>query len=159
MSYERRLIDLGLKLPAEPVAPPEVRIAFEWVRVVGDRCMLSGHGALGVNGVPTGPFGKVPTAVTLADAQASARLAGLAMLSALRRSIGTLDRVRAWLVVNGFVNADEGYAQTTAVLDPVSDLLVDVFGAQGRHARTAIGVAALPLNLPVVVSAEVLVAR
>ena len=76
----------------------------------------------------------------------------------LRRAVGDLDRVRAWVVVNGFVNADPGYQRTTAVLNPISDLLLDVFGDRGRHARTAIGVSALPMNLPVVVSAEVLIA-
>jgi enamine deaminase RidA (YjgF/YER057c/UK114 family) len=63
--------------------------------------------------------------------------------------------VQAWVVVNGFINADPGYDRTTAVLNPLSDLLLDVFGDRGRHARTAIGVAALSMNLPVVVSAEV----
>lgn len=78
------------------------------------------------------------------------------MLASLRRTVNDLDRVRAWVVVNGFVNADPGYAQTTAVVNPISDLLLDVFGDVGRHARTAIGVAALPMNLPVVAS-EVLI--
>ena len=54
------------------------------------------------------------------------------------------------------MNADPGYPQTTAVLNPASDLLLDVFGEHGRHARTAIGVVALPLNLPVIISAELL---
>jgi enamine deaminase RidA (YjgF/YER057c/UK114 family) len=82
----------------------------------------------------------------------------LALLGSLRRAVGDLDRVQAWAVVNGFVNADAGYDRTTAVLNPLSDLLLDVFGDRGRHARTAIGVSALPMNLPVVVSAEVLIA-
>jgi hypothetical protein len=53
------------------------------------------------------------------------------MLSSLRRAVGDLDRVQDWLVVNGFVNADPGYPQTTAVLNPVSDLLLEVFGNRG----------------------------
>jgi enamine deaminase RidA (YjgF/YER057c/UK114 family) len=65
-------------------------------------------------------------------------------------------RVTAWLMVNGFVNAEPGYPQTTAVMNPLSDLIVDLYGPEvGSHARTAIGVAAVPLNLPVVVAAEV----
>ncbi len=80
------------------------------------------------------------------------------MLGALRSTLGSLDRIRDWVMVSGFVNADPGYPQTTAVLNPVSDLLIEVFGVHGRHARTAIGVAALPLNLPVVMSAELLIA-
>jgi len=59
-------------------------------------------------------------------------------------------------VINGFVNAEPGYPQTTAVLNPCSELILELYGADaGKHARTAIGVAALPLNLPVVIAAEV----
>ena len=59
-------------------------------------------------------------------------------------------------MVHGFVNADPGYPQTTVVLNPFSDLVLDLFGDEvGSHARTAIGVAAVPLNLPVIVAAEV----
>ena len=80
------------------------------------------------------------------------------MLGALRSRLGSLDRIRDWVMLSGFVNADAGYPQTTAVLNPASDLLLEVFGEHGWHARTAIGVAALPLNLPVVMSAELLIA-
>jgi enamine deaminase RidA (YjgF/YER057c/UK114 family) len=157
MMFEQRVTDLGLQLPPEPLLPPGVRIPFDWVRVAGERCVLSGHGALGHDGAPAGPFGRVPSEVSLEDAQQSARLTVLAMLSALRSTLGTLDRVRDWVSLNGFVNADPGYPQTTAVLNPASDLLLEVFGEHGRHARTAIGVVALPLNLPVIMSAELLI--
>jgi enamine deaminase RidA (YjgF/YER057c/UK114 family) len=157
VTFERRVAELGLQLPPQPVLPPGVRIPFDWVRVVGDRCVLSGHGALGPDGAPCGPFGRVPTQVPLEEAQQSARLALLAMLAAVRTTLGSLDRVRDWVFLSGFVNAEAGYAQTTAVLNPVSDLLLEVFGEYGRHARTAIGVAALPLNLPVIISAELLI--
>jgi enamine deaminase RidA (YjgF/YER057c/UK114 family) len=155
--FERRIAELGLSLPPEPWLPSGVHIPFDWVRVVGDRCLLSGHGALDDDGAPAAPFGRVPTEVPIDAAQASARGAMLAMLAAMRRHLGSLDRVRDWVTLNGFVNAEPGYGQTTSVLNPASDLVLDVFGEHGRHARTAIGVAALPLNLPVVMSAEVLV--
>jgi len=157
MSPDARVAELGLELPPVAALPPHVHIPFDWARVVGERCLLSGHGALDGGGAPCGPFGRVPDEVSLEDARASARLAGLAMLGSLRAAIGSLDRVQAWRVVNGFVNAEDHYGQTTAVVNPVSDLLLDVFGDAGRHARTAIGVRALPMNLPVVVSAEVLI--
>jgi hypothetical protein len=80
----------------------------------------------------------------------------LAVIAGLEEAIGDLDRVAGWAMVNGFVNADPGFAQTTLVLNPFSDLILDVFGPDiGVHARTAIGVATVPLNLPLVVSAEV----
>jgi enamine deaminase RidA (YjgF/YER057c/UK114 family) len=157
VTFEQRVSELGLQLPAEPLLPPGVQIRFDWVRVVGERCVLSGHGALAADGSPAGPFGRVPSDVPLEAAQESARLTVLAMLSSLRIALGSLDRVRDWVTLSGFVNADPGYPQTTAVLNPASDLLLEVFGEHGRHARSAIGVAALPLNLPVIMSAEVLV--
>ena len=157
MTVEQRIVELGLQLPPEPVLPPGVRVPFDWVRELGERCVLSGHGALAADGSPAGPFGSVPSEVSLEDAQQSARLTVLAMLGALRSTLGSLDRVRDWVSLSGFVNADPGYQQTTVVLNPASELLLEVFGEHGRHARSAIGVAALPLNLPVIMSAEVLI--
>ena len=153
---EARLAELGLELPDDPKLPPAITIPFEWVRVRGSRVFVSGHGPLAPDGTPAGPFGKVPGDVPLEAAQESARLTALAVIAALHRSVGDLDRIAAWTIVNGFVNADPGYAQTTLVLNPFSDLILDVFGPDvGAHARTAIGVSAVPLNLPLVVSAEV----
>jgi enamine deaminase RidA (YjgF/YER057c/UK114 family) len=135
--FEQRVSELSLQLPPEPLLPNGVRIPFEWVRVVGERC--------------------VPSEVPLEAAQDSARLTVLAMLGALRGALGSLDWVRDWVTVSGFVNADPGYPQTTSVLNSAPDLLLEVFGEHGRHAQTAIGVAALPLSLPVIMSAEVIV--
>ena len=122
----------------------------------GKRAFVSGHGPLALDGTPAGPFGKVPSEVPLEAAQTSARLTALAVLTSLKEAIGDLDRIVAWGIVNGFVNADPGYELTTLVLNPFSDLILELFGPEiGAHARTAIGVATVPLNLPLVVSAEV----
>ena len=153
---EQRLDDLGLSLPSEAKVPPGVTIPFQWVRVRGSRAYVSGHGALAADGSPLSPFGKVPSQVSLEDAQASARSAVLAMLGSLKRTIGELDRVAAWLMLFGNINADLGYTQTTLVVNPASQLLLDLYGPDaGAHARTAIGMAALPLDLPVILAAEV----
>lgn len=89
----------------------------------------------------------------------SARRAALSVLASVREAVGDLDQIAAWATVTGFVLAEPGYAQTTAIINSFSQVIIDVFGATaGQHARTAIGVAALPLNLPVVVSAELLLA-
>jgi enamine deaminase RidA (YjgF/YER057c/UK114 family) len=150
-----RLADRGLVLPPGPRLPPGVTIPFQWVRVRGRRAFLSGHGALSPDGTPLGPFGSVPSEVSLEQAQASACSALLSMLASLQRAIGNLDDV-VWLTVSGFVNADPGYAQTTLVMNPVSDLLLELYGPEsGSHARIAPGVAAIPFNLPVVISAEI----
>jgi enamine deaminase RidA (YjgF/YER057c/UK114 family) len=153
---EQRLEELGLQLPAAAKPPPGITIPFQWVRVRGNRAYVSGHGALTADGSPQGPFGKVPSQVSLEDAQASACAAVLAMLASLKRSVGDLDKIAAWLMVYGNINADPGYAQTTLVANPASELLVDLYGPDaGAHARTAIGMAALPLDLPVILAAEV----
>ena len=152
---EQRLEELGLQLPGEAKLPPGITIPFQWVRVRGNRAYVSGHGALADDGSPLGPFGKVPSQVTLEDAQASARSAVLAMLASLKRAVGELDNIAAWLMLYGNINADPGYAQTTLVANPASELLVDLYGPDaGAHARTAIGMAALPLDLPVILAAE-----
>jgi enamine deaminase RidA (YjgF/YER057c/UK114 family) len=153
---EQRLDELGLSLPGEARLPPSVVIPFQWVRVRGERVFVSGHGALASDGTPAGPFGKVPSEVSLEAAQVSARLATLAILASLKAALRDLDRVAAWVMVNGFVNADPGYPQTTLVMNPCSELILDVYGSEvGGHARTAIGVSSVPLNLPVVISAEI----
>jgi hypothetical protein len=153
---EQRLAARGLVLPPEPKVPPGVTIPFQWVRVRGQRGFLSGHGALSPDGTPRGPFGSVPGEVSLDQAQESACSAMLSMLASLKRAIGDLDNVAAWLTVNGFVHADPGYAQTTLVMNPVSELLLELYGPDsGGHARIAPGVAALPFNLPVIIAAEV----
>lgn len=153
---EQRLNELGLVLPAETQVPPDFTIPFQWVRVRGNRAFVSGHGALAADGSPLGPFGRVPSQVSLEDAQASARAATLAMLASLQRAVGDLDNIAAWLMVYGHVNADPGYPRTTLVANPASELLLDLYGPDaGAHARTAIGISALPLDLPVILAAEV----
>jgi enamine deaminase RidA (YjgF/YER057c/UK114 family) len=154
---EQRLEELGLRLPAGPRMPPGVVATFSWVRLVGDRVLVSGHGPQEMDGSPAGPFGRVPDVVNLAQAQASARLAALAVIGSVREAVGDLDRVAAWATVTGFVQAEPGYPHSTAVINAFSEVVLDVFGGViGQHARTAIGVAALPLNLPVVAAAEII---
>jgi enamine deaminase RidA (YjgF/YER057c/UK114 family) len=100
----------------------------------------------------------VPSEVTLEEAQHSAHLATLAVLASLKAALGDLDRVTGWLTVNGYVNAEPG-PHTTTVINPFSELIIELYGTDAEnHARTAIGVATLPLNLPVVISAEVEIA-
>jgi enamine deaminase RidA (YjgF/YER057c/UK114 family) len=153
VTISQRIDDLGLVLPA--AASVGVQTTFSWVRVVGDRVLVSGHGPLQVDGKPSGPFGRVPDEVSLEEAQESARMTALAVFSSVQGVLGDLDRVGSWLTVSGFVNAKPGFGQTTAVLNAFSEVVLSVFGATiGEHARTAIGVSALPLNLPVVVAAE-----
>lgn len=155
MDLGERLRAIGLSVPAAPVMPPTVATTFSWVRVVGERVLVSGHGPVDADGRPAGPFGRVPDEVGLEQAQQSARLTAASVIADVERAVGDLDRIDAWLTVTGFVQAEPGYPRTTAVLNSFSQVVLDVFGpVVGEHARTAVGVAALPLGLPVVVAAE-----
>jgi enamine deaminase RidA (YjgF/YER057c/UK114 family) len=156
MRIEERLSRLGLALP-EPFTPPAgIQFPFLWVRVRGNRAYLAGHGPQSADGAITGPFGKVGADVTVEQAYEAAKLTALSMLGSLKRELGDLDRVTAWLRVFGMVNAAPGFNRTTAVINGFSDLIVELYGPEvGRHARAAIGVAELPFNMPVEIEAEV----
>jgi enamine deaminase RidA (YjgF/YER057c/UK114 family) len=158
MQIERRLEELGLVLPEPTKLPPGVEVPFAWVRLHGDRAYISGHGPLNRDGSPAGPFGRVGAEVSAEQGYAAAQLATLSMLSSLKRTLGDLDRIAAWLVVSGMVNMGPVFTQTTNVINGCSNLILNVFGPEvGGHARTAIGMAQLPLDLPVVIAAEVAV--
>ncbi len=159
MQVERTLQELGLVLPAPPRIPPGFQFSFVWARVRGNRVYLAGHSAQAADGSFLGPFGKVPSEVSLEAAQAAARSTALSMLASLKRAVGDLDRVSAWLMVYGMVNADPGYPQTTNAINGFSDLILELYGAEvGQHARVAVGMATLPLNNAVTIAAEVEIA-
>ncbi len=86
----------------------------------------------------------------------AARSTALSVLSSLKRVLGDLDRVSAWLMVHGMVNAAPGFAQTTNVINGFSDLILALYGPEaGDHARSAVGMAGLPLGMPVEIEAEI----
>ena len=103
---------------------------------------------------PDGPIiGQVGDAISEAQAKDAARLTGLRILAVIRLALGSLDNVTRVLKVNGYVNAVPGFGRQPAVIDGCSELLVDVFGERGRHARAAIGAGGLPFNVPVEIEA------
>jgi enamine deaminase RidA (YjgF/YER057c/UK114 family) len=161
MRIEERLADRGLVLPAPMTAPAGMALPFPWVRLWPadrpGRAFVSGHGPLLPDGsVPKALLGKVGTEVSETDAYEAARLTALSIVASLQRALGDLDRVTGWLRVFGMVNAADGFTRTPAVINGFSDLILDLWGPQaGAHARSAIGVAALPLGIPVEIEAEV----
>ena len=156
VSIDDRLKTMGLILPLAPRLPDGQALRFSWCRVYGDRVYVSGHTAQAPDGSFTGPKGKVGAEVTFEQAQQAAKLAALSVLASVKRAIGDLDRVTAWLTISGLVNVSPGFSNTTGVIDGFSDLILDLFGEDiGSHARTAIGVAQLPLNFSVVIAAEI----
>ncbi len=153
---EQRLTELGLALPPPLQAPPGVVLPFPWVRVVGNRAFVSGHGPLAPDGSLAKPLGKVGADLTQDQATTAARLTGLAILSSLRHALGDLDRIEAWLRVFGMINAAPGFNRFPAVINGFSDVILEVFGPDvGAHARSAVGMAGLPFDIPVEIEAEV----
>lgn len=155
-AIEDRLQALGLALPAPLQLPPGATLPFPWVRVVGRRALVSGHGPTHADGSLAGPFGRVGAEVTPEQAQASARLTALSVLGSLHRELGSLDRIACWVRVFGMVQAAPGFQRHPAVINGFSELILELFGpARGAHARSAVGLASLPFDLPVEIEAEV----
>jgi enamine deaminase RidA (YjgF/YER057c/UK114 family) len=155
MSIEARIEALGLYLPEPAHVPPDVVVNFAWARVFAGRVYVSGHAAQSLDGRVIGPFGRVGAEVTPEQAVESARLATLAVLGSVKRAISDLDRIAAWLRIDGFLLVAPGFDRTTNVVNGCSKLILELFGETiGSHARTAIGVGATPLSCPVVIAAE-----
>ena len=153
---EARLQQLGLTLPEPMKLPPGVTLPFPWVRVSGDRAYVSGHGPQNADGSLAAPLGKVDADVSLEEGYRAARLVALSILGSLKRELGDLDRVTAWLRVFGMVNSAPGFNRQPQVINGFSDLIIEVYGPdRGLHARSAVGMAELPFGIPVEIEAEV----
>jgi enamine deaminase RidA (YjgF/YER057c/UK114 family) len=143
MTPEARLVELGITLPP---APPPVANYVNAVRT-GNLVFLAGKGPLSEGGRL--PSGQVGADFTVEEGYRLARSAGLALLAALRAELGSLDRVRRIVKVLGMVAAPPEFGDHPKVINGCSDLMVDVFGEAGRHARSAVGMTSLPLGTPV----------
>jgi enamine deaminase RidA (YjgF/YER057c/UK114 family) len=153
---ESKLHDLGLSLPRPLVLPPGVELPFSWVRVHGNRAYISGHAAQNADGSLASPLGKVGAEVSLEQARQSARLTALSILGSLKRALGDLDRIAAWLRVFGMVNSASGFRQQPAVINGFTELIIELYGPdRGLHARSAVGMAELAFGIPVEIEAEV----
>lgn len=152
----QRLASLGLVLPPPAIPPAGVILPFQFVRVVGRRALISGHGPLNADGTIAAPLGKLGRELNVEQGCAAARLTALAMLGSLQRALGDLDRVSAWVRVFGMVNAAAGFNRMPAVINGFSDLILELYGPEvGAHARSAVGLAELPFDIPVEIEAEV----
>lgn len=139
--YEAKLKELGITLP-EPGQP-----VANYVKAVvsGNMVYLAGHGP----SKPDGGYvtGKVGRDLTQEEGYEAARLAGIAMLSTLKNAVGDLNRVERIVKVIGMVNATEDFGNQPEVINGFSDLMVQVFGENGKHARSAVGMGSLPRNI------------
>jgi enamine deaminase RidA (YjgF/YER057c/UK114 family) len=153
---EARLAQLGLALPPEVQPPSGMVLPFRFVRVLGNRALISGHSPQTEDGSVAGPFGKVGRELTVEQGYTAARLTALSMLGSLQRELGDLDRVVRWVRVFGMVNSPPGFNLQPAVINGFSELILQLWGDDaGAHARSAVGMAELPFGIPVEIEAEV----
>lgn len=156
---EAKLEAMGLVLPQPMKSPGGMRLPFAPVRVRGNRAFISGMGPINADGSLAEPRGKLGADLTVEQGYQAARLVALNILSALKRELGDLDRVTAWLRVFGMVNTAPGFNQQPAVINGFSDLILELWGPDaGAHARSAVGMAGLPVDIPVEIEAEVEIA-
>jgi enamine deaminase RidA (YjgF/YER057c/UK114 family) len=142
-SIDARLRELGIALPDAP-APAGSYMPFV---IAGGLVHVSGQISRDENGLITGRLGED---LGVAEGRAAARACALALITQARAAAGgDLDRIARVVKLAGFVNSAPGFTDQPAVVNGASDLMVEIFGEKGRHARSAIGVAALPLGVAV----------
>ena len=151
MSILQKITDLGLTLPAVP-AP-----IAAYVNCVRTGNLLFLSGGLPIDGDKK-VIGKVPTVASIEEAREGARMAILNRLAVIQDEIGSLDKVVRIVTLNGFVNSEPDFTGHPQVINGASELLVEIFGDKGKHSRTALGVAALPLDVAVEINLIVEVA-
>ena len=143
-SVEKKLQDLGITLP-KPAAPIANYVPFvrtgNLLTVSGQLC-FDGDGKLAAKG-------QLGSAVSIGDGQKAARACAINLLAQVKIAIGNLDKVVRVIRLGGFINSAAGFGDGPKVMNGASDLMVEVFGDKGRHARSTVGVAALPVDAAV----------
>ena len=147
-TVEKKLAELGIVLP-EPVAPVANYVPF--VRT-GNFMVVSGQLCLDAEGKLVAK-GQLGGGVSIDDGVKAARACAINILAQLKAALGDLDKIARVVRLGGYINSAPGFPDGPKVMNGASDLMVAVFGDKGRHARTTIGVAALPLDAAVEVEA------
>jgi len=147
MKIEKKIDELGIKLP--PSSPPGAM--YVPVKQLGNALFVAGQVPF-VNG-ELAYRGAVGDKVTLEEAEEAARICIINMVAALKDYLGDLDKVKNVVKVQAFVNSKTGFNQQHIVVNAASQLLYDIFGEPGRHARTAVGTNQLPMDAPVEIEA------
>ena len=142
MSVLEKIASLGLALPAVP-SP-----VAAYVNCVRSGNLLFLSGGLPIDG-DRKIIGKVPSAVSIEEAVEGARMIILNRLAVIQDEIGSLDKVKQIVALTGFVNSEPDFYGHPQVINGASELLVEIFGNRGKHSRTALGAASLPLNVAV----------
>lgn len=142
MTPTAKLESLGLSLPSVP-AP-----VAAYVNCVRSGNLLFLSGGLPIDGEKK-VIGKVPSVVSIEEAQEAARMIILNRLAIIQNEVGSIDQVKQVVALNGFVNCEADFYGHPQVINGASELLVEIFGEKGKHSRTALGAASLPLNVSV----------
>jgi enamine deaminase RidA (YjgF/YER057c/UK114 family) len=143
-TVERKLADLGIMLP-QPAAPVANYVPF--VRT-GNFMVVSGQLCLDGNGKLVAK-GQLGSSVSVEDGSKAARACAIMVLAQLKAALGDLDKIARVVRLGGFINSTPGFTDGPKVMNGASDLMVAAFGDKGRHARTTVGVAALPMDAAV----------
>ena len=147
MSPEQRLKELNIQLPDVPTPIAN----FVMWQQVGNLLYLSGQGPRRPDG--SIPVGRLGLNYSVEQGYADARQIGLQILATVRKAVGSLDRIEGVVKLLGMVNAEPDFGQHPKVINGCSDLLVEVLGERGKHARSAVGMGSLPNGMPVEVEA------
>lgn len=139
---ESRLADLGITLP-EPRAAVANYVPYV---ITGNQLFVSGQVSIGPDGLVTGRLGEN---MSLEEGQAAARLCALNLIAQCKAAVSDLSRIKRVVKLGGFVNAHPDFVKIPQVINGCSDLMVDVFGEAGRHARSAVSSPVLPLGVAV----------
>lgn len=140
---EQKLQSLGIVLPA-PTNPVANYVKFVHT---GNLIFLSGHGPANADGKYT--TGKLGKELSIEEGYNAAKLTGINLLSTLKTAVGDLSKVKRIVKVLGMVNSTEQFTDQPKVINGFSDLMVAIFGDKGKHARSAVGMASLPMNMVV----------
>lgn len=140
---EGRLKELGIKL----VIPNPPTANYLKAKRTGNLIYLSGHGPDKPDGSQV--IGKLGSDLSLEQGKEAARFTGISLLSSLKAEIGDLNKVKSVVKALGMVNADPSFTNHSQVINGFSDLMVEVFGEKGKHARSAVGMSSLPSNIAV----------
>jgi enamine deaminase RidA (YjgF/YER057c/UK114 family) len=145
MGAEATLKEKNITLPT----PPRPMANYVGAVRTGNLLYLAGHGPMRADGKPSFT-GKVGRELSVEQGYQAAREVGLALLATTRVALGSLDKVKRVVKVLGMVNSADGFGDQPKVMNGFSDLMVEVFGESiGKHARSAVGMAGLPVNIPV----------
>ena len=158
MTPEQKIEDMGLSLPPPVKLPEGLTLPFSMINVRGQRAVFSGHPRHGMDGALNGPFGRLGEGMTTDEGYQAARDIGLSVLANLRAEIGDLSRVTGFVRVFGMVTSTPDFKEQHLVVNGFSDLILSIFGPDiGRHARSALGVASLPMGFAMEIEGEVLI--